>query len=167
MSRHIPESFVLFRQSDITKASFGDFTRHYSRPTCSACGLCQCSFVLPLPHVLNSIEHTSCTCSIVTVSAPSPRTAQSTILNEDPEWSLNLPQRPRTYADLAICWHRMFLCQYLCNRSAFFFIDFELPRAQPCWFLFIYEEQERDWLMMVSFVHDVKYTECQTQGRVK
>ena len=127
MFRHIPESFVLFRQSDITIVSFRDFTRHYSRPTYSACSLCQCSFVLPLPHLLNSIEYTSCTCSTVTVSAPSPRTAQSTILNEDPKWSLNLAQRPRTYANLAICWHRTFLCQYLCNRSALFLLTLGFP----------------------------------------
>ena len=172
MSRHIPESFVLFRQRDITIASFGESTRRCWKPTCSTCSLCQCSFVLSLPHLLNSIEHTSCTCSIATVSASCLRTAQSTILNGDPKRSLNSAHRHRTYAKLAICWRRTILCQYLCNRSVFFFFffccfDFELPRAQPCWFLFIYEEQKRDWLMMASFVHDVKYTECQTQGRVK
>ena len=119
MSRHIPESFVLFRQRDITIASFGESTRRCWKPTCSTCSLCQCSFVLSLPHLLNSIEHTSCTCSIATVSASCLRTAQSTILNGDPKRSLNSAHRHRTYENLAICWRRTILCQYLCNRSVF------------------------------------------------
>ena len=131
MSRHIPESFVLFRQRDITIASFGESTRRCWKPTCSTCSLCQCSFVLSLPHLLNSIEHTSCTCSIATVSASCLRTAQSTILNGDPKRSLNSAHRHRTYANLAICWRRTILCQYLCNRSVFvlfFFCFFLLLR---------------------------------------
>ena len=154
MSRHIPESFVLFRQTDITIASFGESTRRCWKPTCSTCSLCQCSFVLSLPHLLNSIEHTSCTCSIATVSASCLRTAQSTMLNGDPKRSINLAHRHRTYENLAICWRRTILCQYLCSRSVFCFVccfDFELPRAQPCWFLFIYEEQKETgswWLAL-------------------
>ena len=170
MSLHIPESFVLFRQRDITIASFGESTRRCWKPTCSTCSLCQCSFVLSLPHLLNSIEHTSCTCSIATVSASCLRTAQSTILNGDPKRSINLAHRHRTYENLAICWRRTILCQYLCSRSVVVFcLLLRLWASQGAAMLVpVYLwRAERDWLMMASFVHIARYTECQTQGHVK